>query len=366
MQVSDLMVTKLVTLTEEDTVSKALNFMHGNDINQIPIVDSEYTYIGMVFVRDLVENQPVPTTKLKHFVVRTPALSDKDDISRAVKLIINTGNRALPVISNNKLKGIISETDLLLSSDLGNATVDTVMSGAIVIDEYSTISNAISEMRSYNISRLPVINKDGSIRGMVNVLDLAKILSTPMERATKSPGEGTKAVIRDVKIKDVLRRSTTFELGTRINEIIESFKKADEVVIVGNEKPLGIITPKDILELTLEKSSQPTIEIANVEDDGTKREIIEQMTKFLSKIQARIEKVNSVIVYVEKRKTRNYTLRGRVFTSQRVYEGRSNGYDIITSVKELVENLERRITSDHEYRIKDKHHQEREGKMPPE
>ena len=50
------------------------------------------------------------------------------------------------------------------------------MSGAIVIEEDTTLSNALSKIRRYNISRLPVINMNGILMGVINALDIIKIL----------------------------------------------------------------------------------------------------------------------------------------------------------------------------------------------
>jgi CBS-domain-containing membrane protein len=47
MNASEIMVGKVITDSEE-TVAKALRMMHENDIYQIPIVDDNRKYLGMV------------------------------------------------------------------------------------------------------------------------------------------------------------------------------------------------------------------------------------------------------------------------------------------------------------------------------
>ena len=56
-------------------------------------------------------------------------------------------------------------------------------------------------MRRYNISRLPVINPNGVLTGIINSLDVSKIIATPRERASKSPGVGTLAAEGMLKSK---------------------------------------------------------------------------------------------------------------------------------------------------------------------
>src|SRR5918997_4729608 len=194
MKVSEIMVTDVVTLTSEDTIAKALHLMADRSINQIPVVDE------------------------------------------------------------SELVGIVSETDLVSTADFGHAIVDEVMSGAIVIEENTSLADAISKMRRYNISRLPVINTKGILRGTLNMLDIAKIIATPRERTSKSAAiSGGTAGIKDVKVKDIARRAVSVERGTKLNVITDHFRRNEEAIVVGDGRPMGIVTPKDALELILPK-----------------------------------------------------------------------------------------------------------------
>ena len=176
MNVSDINVNKVFTLSSEDTISKALNIMYQHNINQIPIVDDNHTYLGMVFSKEFLKINILPQSKVKGFIVKTPIMNPTDSLERCTQLIVETGNSSLPIIENGKLIGIVSETDVLLTAEFGHSTVDEIMSGAIVIEENTILSNALSKMRRYNISRLPVINSFGILTGVINPLDIAKII----------------------------------------------------------------------------------------------------------------------------------------------------------------------------------------------
>jgi CBS domain-containing protein/ribosome-associated translation inhibitor RaiA len=363
MKVSEIKVDKVFTLTSEGSVAKALNMMYENNINQIPIIDDDGKYVGMIYAKQFIDINATPTSKLKNFVVNTPVLSLDDNIEKCTQLIVVTGNRALPVVENGKLISIVSETDVVLTSDFGHARVDEVMSGAIVIEENDTLSNALSKMRRYNISRLPVINSKGILRGTVNALDITKIIATPRERAGKSPGIGTLVAIREVKLKDIMRRPVSVERGTNLNSVIENFKEAEEIIIVGEGRPIGIVTPKDALELTLPKMTEPTIHIAHLDSDEARREIEEQMTRFLKKIQGKLDNIRLVTIYADKHKTHKYSVRARIITTEGVVAAKAGGYDPLTACKELVSRLDRRIRSEHSQRIKDRQHRESTRKV---
>jgi CBS domain-containing protein/ribosome-associated translation inhibitor RaiA len=377
MKVSEIMVTDVFTLSPEDTVAKALNLMADRSINQIPAVDENGKYLGMIFAKHLINSTAQPSSKLKSYIINTSTLSPDHDIEKAAQLVIGSGNRAMPVMDEkSKLVGIVSETDLVSTADFGHAIVDEVMSGAIVIEEDTSLADAVSKMRRYNISRLPVINKKGILRGTLNILDIAKIIATPRERTSKSAAiSGGTAGIKDVKVKDIMRRAgdrthfesvsgISVERGTKLNVLIDHFKRNEEVIVVGDGRPMGIVTPKDALELILpKKSSEPIIHMAHLEDGQDRTEIQEQLARFLQKIQGKIGDVRSVVVYADKHKTRKYSLRTRLITSRGVIDAKAVGYDPLSASKELVSRLERRIKSEHSQMVKSKQHRESRRKM---
>lgn len=357
MKVDDIMIKDVISLTLEDTVSKALNVMHSHRLNQIPIVNDTSDYLGMVFAKEFLSVNVLPGSKLRSFISKTPTLSREVTVERATEMILKTGNRAFPVIEDrSKLVGIVSEMDIVVNARFGHSTVDSVMSGAIVQEGDDTLGNALSKMRRYNISRLPVINRDGVLTGIVNVLDIANVISKPRERASKSPGVGTMAVVRDVKVKDMMRNAYSVEQGSKINELTGDLKDHEEVVVVGNKRPIGVVTPKDALELLLPKHGGPTlIHISDPESEDDKNEIERNMTKFLKKIEGRLENIQLVTIYVDKHKTRKYSIRARIMTNNSIVDAKAVAYDTISASKELISKLERRIKSAHSSKLSKKH-----------
>ncbi|HEX7031996.1 MAG TPA: CBS domain-containing protein [Nitrososphaera sp.] len=360
MNVAEVMVRDVFTLSSEDTVARALNMMADKSINQIPVVDDDGKYVGMIFAKQLLNSSAQPSSKVKSYIVNTSAISPDKEIENATKLVIGSGNRALPVVEKGKLVGIISETDIVSTADFGHAIVDEVMSGAIVIEEDTPLSDAIAKMRRYNISRLPVINSKGMLRGTLSILDIGRIIATPRERTSKSAAiSGGTAAIKDVKVKDIMRRAVSVEPGTKLNSIVDHFQRNEEVIVAGDDRPMGIVTPKDALELMLPKrNAAPVIHMAHLEDGHDRTEIQEEMERFLKKIQGKLDDVLSVVVYADKHKTRKYSLRTRLITSRGVINAKAVGYDPISASKELIARLERRIKSEHSQRVKNKQHRE--------
>jgi predicted transcriptional regulator/ribosome-associated translation inhibitor RaiA len=358
MKISDIMVDKVFALSLDDTAAKALSVMHENNINQLPVIDNDRKYVGMIFAKEFLNLNTTPSSKLKNLVVKTPILSPTDTIEKCTQLIVTTGNRALPVVEKGKLISIVSETDVALTANFGHATVDEVMSGAIVIEENSTLANALAKMRRYNISRLPIIKSNGVLTGIINALEIAKIIATPRERIGKSRGLRaltSETAIRDVKVKDIMRKAISVERGTKLNTLVESFKRNEEIVVVGDERPIGIVTPRDALEITLPHRNEPSIHIAHV-DGEARRTIEEHMARFLKKIHGKLENIQSVIIYADKHKTRKYSVRARLIAATRVIDAKAVGYDPVSACKELISRLDRQIRSEHSQKLEQRQH----------
>src|SRR5262245_54917430 len=98
MNVSEIMVSNIFSLNPDDTVAKALNLMHENNVNQIPIVDENNRYNGMIFAKDFLITNTTPVSKLKHLISTTPVLEPSDSIEKCTRMIVTTGKRALPVL----------------------------------------------------------------------------------------------------------------------------------------------------------------------------------------------------------------------------------------------------------------------------
>lgn len=365
MKVSEIMVTNVATLTEEDTIARTFNLMGDKSINQVPVVDAQGSYVGMIFAKNLLASSAQPSSKLKGFVVKTSTLDPADDLEKAAQLVIGSGNRALPVVEDGRLVGLVSETDIVQTADFGHATVDEVMSGAIVIEDDTPLADALTKMRRYNISRLPVIDKKGILRGTLNILDAARVIAAPKERTSKSAAisGATSKVKGNVKVKDLMRRAASVERGTKLNDLVSSFKNKEEVVVVGDGRPMGIVTPKDALEMILPKKDEPVIHMAHLDNEDDRRDIEEHLTRFLKKIQGKLGNVLSVVVYADKHKTRKYSIRTRLVTAKGVINARAVGYDPISAVKELIARLDRQIKADHTQKVKGRKQRESARKM---
>lgn len=102
-------------------------------------------------------------------------VKDAVDIMREYKI------GGIPVIDqNNKLAGIITNRDLRFHKDLSSPVVDIMTrDNLITADEGIDLSQAEDILQEYKIEKLPIVNKNGELSGLITYKDILKNMDRP-------------------------------------------------------------------------------------------------------------------------------------------------------------------------------------------
>ena len=131
----DVMTEDLVFCTPGDAVSEVAKMMKREDIGPVLIVDSERskTLVGIVTDRDLAikvvgEGRDPKNTKVEDVMTRKLVTCHADDnIENALKAMVQYQLRRIPVVDENmKLVGIISQADVATRVDEPERTAEVV------------------------------------------------------------------------------------------------------------------------------------------------------------------------------------------------------------------------------------------------
>jgi CBS domain-containing protein len=131
----DVMTEDLVFCTPGDTVSEVAKMMKREDIGPVLIVDSERskTLVGIVTDRDLAikvvgEGRDPNNTKVEDVMTRKLVTCHADDnVENAMKAMAQYQLRRIPVVDENmKLVGIISQADVATRVDEPERTAEVV------------------------------------------------------------------------------------------------------------------------------------------------------------------------------------------------------------------------------------------------
>jgi CBS domain-containing protein len=127
MKVKDIMVKEVATLDVNDELSLANDIMRLGRIRHLPVVDNT-RLVGIVSERDLFRSSLaqalgygtqhtrdlMKTVRLKDIMVTGVITIPPDtEVCEATKIMIEEKIGCLPVVEDNRLVGLITETDIL-------------------------------------------------------------------------------------------------------------------------------------------------------------------------------------------------------------------------------------------------------------
>ena len=133
-------------------------------------------------------------------------------IQDVVKIMKSINCRALPVVDKDKnLLGIISDRDICLSlannkhKVLTNLTVGQIMpSKTHIINDSDDISVAFQQMHANQINRLPVIDDNGKLKGIISLHKLINKSINNQNKLTENKVISKKGTAKTVTSKNSL------------------------------------------------------------------------------------------------------------------------------------------------------------------
>jgi acetoin utilization protein AcuB len=117
MKIHALMIPNPITITSKASVSEAIEVMKVNAIRHLPVVSRAKKLTGFLTLADLKQGL-IPSMlgdlTLRDLVIKNPiTVSPDDEIETAARLIYKHKIGGMPVVANDKLVGIITESDIL-------------------------------------------------------------------------------------------------------------------------------------------------------------------------------------------------------------------------------------------------------------
>lgn len=98
--------------------------------------------------------------------------------------------------------------------------------------------DVIEQMKKYDISQVPALNPDGTLAGLVTEVDLLKHML-----------EGGPSHSADETVAEIVRPvQAIFPAGTPIETVMPTFMDGQVILVVEENRPIGILTKIDILD----------------------------------------------------------------------------------------------------------------------
>ncbi|MBK8267381.1 MAG: CBS domain-containing protein [Planctomycetes bacterium] len=275
MQLIDIGDTKVVQVRPDDSVDHAIALLEQHGFRHLPVMERG-RILGMVSDRDLLsavamlpssermsaEEGParVGATRISQ-IMSSPAITVEAEASLevAAELMLREGIRAIPLVYQDRVAGIVTETDFLkcylddrpIARKSGwrlRKVADLMSSPVVTLKSGDQFVHAVRTMQSRRIRHLVIVD-DGKMMGLVSDRDLRRGLGgLPLqaqdERASASRSH-MQVVMADVMSREVM----TIEPSASLAEVAEIMvkNKFGSLPVMRDGNLVGIVTEADLL-----------------------------------------------------------------------------------------------------------------------
>ncbi|MDA8020701.1 MAG: CBS domain-containing protein [Thermoanaerobaculia bacterium] len=126
--VKDLMTTGVLTMSPDDSLRELRDMMHSRHVRHVPIVNARQQIKGLVSHRDLLRNTLFDRPRISQYVedeilaslqvsevmtTHVECVGPDQALGEAARIMIDRKFGCLPVISEGKLVGILTESDFV-------------------------------------------------------------------------------------------------------------------------------------------------------------------------------------------------------------------------------------------------------------
>ncbi|MCH5188052.1 MAG: IMP dehydrogenase, partial [Oscillospiraceae bacterium] len=140
--------------------------------------------IGIIHKNMTIEAQATEVDKVKrseHGVIVDPFfLSPENTLAEADALCAKYKISGVPITENGKLVGILTNRDLRFETDF-NKKIKEVMTkdNLITAPEGTNLEGAQQILSKHKIEKLPIVDKDGMLKGLITIKDIEKAVRYP-------------------------------------------------------------------------------------------------------------------------------------------------------------------------------------------
>lgn len=335
------------------------------------IVTDDGEYDGVITQKQLLQSHIEDDAKARTLTRSAPRVERTDGVREVARVLVEGGSKIAPVVEDGELWGIVTE-DAILEAVLDNLDAldvsEIYTEDVITVNTDTHIGRIINLLREHGISRLPVVDDDGYLTGMVTTHDIANVAVRGMERQQKGDRSGDIDRILDIPVYDIMNSPVeTIGHDASVQTAVERMLENDFaglVVTPDDDDRLvsGIITKTDVLRaLTYTEREHLDVQITNIKllDTITRETIRQRIEGVADKYQQMQVQHAHVRFHRHKEQLRGTPLiqcQIRLRTNKGQVAGTGEGYGAETAFRVALDKLERRvleikgIRSDEEYR----------------
>ena len=140
--------------------------------------------IGVIHKNMRIEEQAIEVQKVKRaengMIINPVTINIHATVAEALDLMREYHIGGIPVVDKNKkLKGIVTNRDLRFERQLSRPIKEIMTKKVITISEFTSFEEAADILQEYKVEKLPVVDKDNIVVGLITYKDIIKIKARP-------------------------------------------------------------------------------------------------------------------------------------------------------------------------------------------
>jgi CBS domain-containing protein len=253
--VLDVCSKGFASVNENDPLSRCLELFKKETPSVLAVMDKKGKFAGVIARRWITRSRLDPaTTKVRALMRSAPKVDPSVSLSKAAKVMIESGIRQIPVFDKKKLIGFVTDEDIIhgaVTQEWGNTKVDSIMTKTpYSVDGNRSVGAVLSIFRDHGISHLPV-TEEGKLVGIVSISDVIEQIHQPRKKQTVGDIKGEKVPILNVPAKGIMTKPViTIQPDVTLREAEKTMhdQNISCLPIVTGEKLTGMVTKLDFLE----------------------------------------------------------------------------------------------------------------------
>ena len=355
MDISDIAVRDSIEVDADERLAKVRSLFGQENPKGVLVTDDD-EYVGVITERQLLSSHVEDDTKANVMMKSAPRVERTADVREVARVLVEGGVKVAPVFEAGKLWGIVTE-DAILEAVLENLdvlTVDQIASeDVITLREDDRVGRAINLMRENGISRLPVLDEDDALSGMLTTHDIVEFAVRNEGRTTRGDRAGDSERMLDIPVYDIMNSPVrTISGDATVREAVETMLESDYAGLVVEDENGGIggvLTKTDVLRaLTYTEEEHMDVQITNIEllDTLGREEVITSIEETADKYGEMQVQHAHVRFNEHKEKLRGTPLiycQIRLRTSVGQVAGTGEGYGAESAFRVALDKLERNV-----------------------
>lgn len=264
MEIASLITSDFVFLEEDATLTELIGKLKQYE-KRSAIVFKNKKYVGLVEKRKMLRSRlATDEAKVKHFMEKTPILSEHADVVEAAALLFSSSTDVLPVERNKVVIGVVSALAVALQgAKLPEAAEwrvrDIKLQEVKPLLSKDSMAKAIDYMHDSGVDQIPLV-ENGKLAGIISYRDvLRKYLNWSPKRdmsrkfnkmASTKSAEGNMPHLASLPVSDFCSTEVSTTVPTqRIQQALQTMilKNVTCLPVLQGEQVLGVLTAKQIL-----------------------------------------------------------------------------------------------------------------------